>query len=100
MATSLFSGVEQGPAIEVFKLNQLCVADTFDKKVNLGVGGEYCNCLPNYVRTNLGDIHFGFLRNFYRFIALMTERKWWELATTSLVFFVISFPLPLSVRPL
>lgn len=40
MAASVFSSVEQGPPIEVFKLNQLYVSDTFEKKVNLGVGGE------------------------------------------------------------
>lgn len=37
---SRFQGVEQGPPIEVFLLNRLFTEDTFQNKVNLGVGGE------------------------------------------------------------
>lgn len=35
---SRFQGVEQGPPIEVFLLNRLFTEDTFQNKVNLGVG--------------------------------------------------------------
>ncbi|XP_072935606.1 aspartate aminotransferase, cytoplasmic [Epargyreus clarus] len=35
---SRFQVVEQGPPIEVFQLNKLCVEDTYKNKVNLGVG--------------------------------------------------------------
>uniref|UniRef100_A0A336ME91 Aspartate aminotransferase n=1 Tax=Culicoides sonorensis TaxID=179676 RepID=A0A336ME91_CULSO len=35
---SVFSGVEQGPAIEVFALNKSCLEDSNPNKVNLGVG--------------------------------------------------------------
>lgn len=37
---SRFSDVKQGPPIEVFALNKAYQDDTFDKKVNLGVGGN------------------------------------------------------------
>lgn len=37
---SVFSGVEKGPAIEVFALNKSCVEDSNPDKVNLGVGGK------------------------------------------------------------
>lgn len=37
---SRFSEVKQGPPIEVFALNKAYLDDTFDKKVNLGVGGK------------------------------------------------------------
>lgn len=39
MSTSKFSTVEAGPPIEVFALTQAFTSDTFEKKVNLGVGG-------------------------------------------------------------
>lgn len=35
---SIFSGIEQGPAIEVFALNRAYLEDNFPNKVNLGVG--------------------------------------------------------------
>lgn len=38
--SSVFSGVEKGPAIEVFALNKACVEDSNPNKVNLGVGGK------------------------------------------------------------
>lgn len=40
---SVFSGVEQGPAIEVFALNKSCVEDSNPNKVNLGVGAYRTN---------------------------------------------------------
>lgn len=39
--SSYFCDIDQGPAIEVFALNKLCVEDTFAEKVNLGVGGNF-----------------------------------------------------------
>lgn len=41
MSNSIFSGVEQGPAIEVFALNRAFQEDTHPKKANLGVGGKF-----------------------------------------------------------
>lgn len=38
---SWFSEVELGPPIEVFALNRAFQEDTFENKVNLGVGGKY-----------------------------------------------------------
>lgn len=38
---SIFSAVEKGPPIEVFALNKSCLEDTFENKVNLGVGGMF-----------------------------------------------------------
>ncbi|XP_075160762.1 glutamate oxaloacetate transaminase 1 [Haematobia irritans] len=38
MSSSIFAGVEQGPAIEVFALNRAFQEDTHPKKANLGVG--------------------------------------------------------------
>lgn len=38
--SSYYCDIEQGPAIEVFALNKLCLEDTFAEKVNLGVGGK------------------------------------------------------------
>uniref|UniRef100_A0A1I8NTU3 Aspartate aminotransferase, cytoplasmic n=1 Tax=Stomoxys calcitrans TaxID=35570 RepID=A0A1I8NTU3_STOCA len=38
MSSSIFAGVEQGPAIEVFALNRAFQEDTNPKKANLGVG--------------------------------------------------------------
>lgn len=37
---SRYSKVLQGPPIEVFALNKAYTEDTYEKKVNLGVGGE------------------------------------------------------------
>lgn len=42
---SRFSDVKQGPPIEVFALNKAYQDDTFEKKVNLGVGGNEWNVL-------------------------------------------------------
>lgn len=42
---SVFADIEGAPAIEVFKLIGDYNEDTFDKKVNLGVGGWYKLCL-------------------------------------------------------
>lgn len=39
--SSYYCDIEQGPAIEVFALNKLCLEDTFAEKVNLGVGGNF-----------------------------------------------------------
>lgn len=44
---SWFSEVEQGPPIEVFALNKQYAEDNFEKKVNLGVGGEFLTTIPN-----------------------------------------------------
>lgn len=41
MSSSMFSSVQQAPPIEVFELTQKYRNDTFDKKVDLGVGGEF-----------------------------------------------------------
>ena len=41
MSTSMFSSVQQAPPIEVFELTQKYRNDTFEKKVDLGVGGEF-----------------------------------------------------------
>ncbi|XP_055531726.1 aspartate aminotransferase, cytoplasmic [Wyeomyia smithii] len=40
---SLFAGVEVGPPVEVFALNQACVKDSNPNKVNLGVGAYRTN---------------------------------------------------------
>ncbi|XP_058839968.1 aspartate aminotransferase, cytoplasmic-like [Topomyia yanbarensis] len=40
---SIFAGVEVGPPIEVFALNQACLKDTNPDKVNLGVGAYRTN---------------------------------------------------------
>ncbi|XP_055618857.1 aspartate aminotransferase, cytoplasmic [Toxorhynchites rutilus septentrionalis] len=40
---SIFSGVEVGPPIEVFALNQACLKDPNPNKVNLGVGAYRTN---------------------------------------------------------
>lgn len=40
---SVFSDVQQGPPIEVFALNKSYLEDTFERKVNLGVGGKKNN---------------------------------------------------------
>ncbi|XP_053698221.1 aspartate aminotransferase, cytoplasmic [Sabethes cyaneus] len=40
---SLFAGVEVGPPVEVFALNQACVKDCNPNKVNLGVGAYRTN---------------------------------------------------------
>lgn len=39
--SSYYCDIEQGPAIEVFALNKLCLEDSFAEKVNLGVGGKF-----------------------------------------------------------
>lgn len=39
--SSYYCDIEQGPAIEVFALNKLCLEDSFAEKVNLGVGGNF-----------------------------------------------------------
>lgn len=41
MSSSIFAGVEQGPAIEVFALNRAFQEDSNPKKANLGVGGKF-----------------------------------------------------------
>lgn len=40
---SFCDGVQAGPPIEVFALTQAFTNDTFAKKVNLGVGGNFIN---------------------------------------------------------
>lgn len=40
MPDTIFSGIEKGPAIEVFALNRAFVEDTHPQKANLGVGGK------------------------------------------------------------
>jgi aspartate aminotransferase len=37
---SRFSVVKVGPPVEVFALNKAFLDDTFDMKVNLGIGGK------------------------------------------------------------
>lgn len=51
MSSSIFAGVEQGPAIEVFALNRAFQEDSNPKKANLGVGGKFLvhnllHCMP------------------------------------------------------
>lgn len=37
----MFSSVESAPPIEIFELTKRCREDTFEKKVDLGVGGKF-----------------------------------------------------------
>lgn len=41
--STMFSGIEQGPPIEVFALNKQCLEDSCPDKVNLGVGAYRTN---------------------------------------------------------
>lgn len=43
MASSIYADVQQGPAIEVFALTQAFRDDVNTPKVNLSVGGKYCD---------------------------------------------------------
>lgn len=46
---SVFSDVKEGAPIEVFALNKAYQDDTYEKKVNLGVGGNILNVSANVI---------------------------------------------------
>lgn len=56
---SIFQSIGQGPPIEVFALNKLCLEDPHPDKVNLGVGGK---SIIFFIRRNV-KFFFGYVND-------------------------------------